>query len=263
MPVVTASAGLRDQPGLGDDDVVRQRLDHVVDGERGNGRAGERFHFDAGLVLDATRALDDGRVVDEADVDRALFEAERMTERNEFVRALGSHDARDDRRREHRALAACDLVAFDTDLIGPYGYCVDISRTWLCGDGPASAAQRALYRVAREQIAHNLAQIRAGVGFREFSERAFVLPQRYRANRYSTVVHGVGLCDEYPAIYYPEDAGETGYDGLLEANMTVCLESYVGEENGPEGVKLEEQVLVTASGAEVLSTYPFEACLSA
>jgi Xaa-Pro dipeptidase len=157
-----------------------------------------------------------------------------------------------------RAIEAGDLVAFDTDLIGPYGYCADISRTWLCGEEPASEAQRSLYRVAREQIAHNLAQIKAGVSLREFSERAFVLPERYCANRYSTVVHGVGLCDEYPAIYYPEEAEESGYDGILEANMTICLESYVGEAGGPDGVKLEEQVLVTDSGAELLSTYPFE-----
>jgi Xaa-Pro dipeptidase len=157
-----------------------------------------------------------------------------------------------------RAIEAGDLVAFDTDLIGPYGYCVDISRTWLCGERPASEAQRELYRVAREQITHNLAQIKAGVSFREFSERAFALPERYRGNRYSTVVHGVGLCDEYPAIYYPEEVAETGYDGILEANMTICLESYVGEAGGSEGVKLEEQVLVTVTGAEVLSSYPFE-----
>jgi Xaa-Pro dipeptidase len=157
-----------------------------------------------------------------------------------------------------RAIEAGDLVAFDTDLIGPYGYCADISRTWLCGEGQGSEAQRELYRVAREQIAHNLLQINAGVSFREFSERAFVLPERYRTNRYSTVVHGVGLCDEYPAIYYPEDAAESGYDGILEANMTICLESYVGEAGGPDGVKLEEQVLVTDTGAELLSSYPFE-----
>ena len=36
-----------------------------------------------------------------------------------------------------RVIEAGDLVAFDTDLIGPYGYCADISRTWLCGDGRA------------------------------------------------------------------------------------------------------------------------------
>ena len=157
-----------------------------------------------------------------------------------------------------RAIAAGDLVGFDTDLIGPYGYCADISRTWLCGDGRASAAQIDLYRLAREQIAYNLALIRPGLGFRELSEKAFRLPERFRANRYSVIAHGVGLCDEYPAIYYPEDAAATGYDGVLEEQMTICLESYVGAAGGAEGVKLEQQVLVTRQGAEVLSSYPFE-----
>jgi Xaa-Pro dipeptidase len=40
--------------------------------------------------------------------------------------------------------------------------------------------------------------------------------------------------------------------------MTICIESYTGEAGGAEGVKLEEQVLVTESGAEMLSRYPFE-----
>jgi Xaa-Pro aminopeptidase len=157
-----------------------------------------------------------------------------------------------------RVIEAGDLVGFDTDLIGPYGYCADISRTWLCGDRRASVAQIDLYRLAREQIAHNLALVRPGLGLREFSEQAFRLPERYRANRYSVVAHGVGLCDEYPAVYYPEDVAQSGYDGVLEENMAICIESYVGEAGGPEGVKLEQQLLITATGAEVLSRYPFE-----
>ena len=40
--------------------------------------------------------------------------------------------------------------------------------------------------------------------------------------------------------------------------MTICLESYIGEAGGAEGVKLEEQVLVTETGCEALSRYPFE-----
>ena len=55
-----------------------------------------------------------------------------------------------------REVEAGDLVAFDTDLIGPYGYCADISRTWRCGGGRARNAQIDLYRRAREQIAYNL-----------------------------------------------------------------------------------------------------------
>jgi Xaa-Pro dipeptidase len=157
-----------------------------------------------------------------------------------------------------RAIEEGDLVAFDTDLIGPYGYCADISRTWRCGEDRASNAQIDLYRRAREQIAFNLELVRSGLGFREFSKKAFQLADRYRANRYSTIAHGVGLCDEYPAVYYPEDAESTGYDGMLEAGMTICLESYIGAAGGAEGVKLEEQVLVTETGAELLSHYPFE-----
>jgi hypothetical protein len=40
--------------------------------------------------------------------------------------------------------------------------------------------------------------------------------------------------------------------------MTFCIESYIGEENGKEGVKLEQQVLVTRHGCQLLSTFPFE-----
>ncbi len=45
--------------------------------------------------------------------------------------------------------------------------------------------------------------------------------------------------------------------------MTLCIESYIGAEGGSEGVKLEEQVLVTANGAELLSSFPFEEALLA
>jgi hypothetical protein len=40
--------------------------------------------------------------------------------------------------------------------------------------------------------------------------------------------------------------------------MTLCVEAYVGAVGGHDGVKLEEQVLVTDQGAVPLSTYRFE-----
>jgi Xaa-Pro dipeptidase len=162
-----------------------------------------------------------------------------------------------------RIIAAGEIVAFDTDLIGPYGYCADLSRSWLCGDGQPSGRQRDLYRAGMEQLAFNLELIRPGLSFLELSAKAFQLPEEYRANRYSVICHGVGLADEYPAIYYPEESGAAGYDGVLQENMTVCLESYIGEEGGPDGIRLEQQVLITESGAEILSSYPFDERLSA
>ena len=54
-----------------------------------------------------------------------------------------------------KAVAAGELMAFDTDLVGAYGMCIDMSRTWLCGDGKPSGAQAHLIGVATETIARN------------------------------------------------------------------------------------------------------------
>ena len=151
-----------------------------------------------------------------------------------------------------------DLVAFDPNLIGPYGYCADISRTWRCGGGAPSDAQRRLYGIAREHVEFNRARLKPGITFREISEGNYQLPENCIANRYSVVMHGVGFADEYPHSVYAEDFEASGYDGTVEAGMTLCVESYVGEVGGAEGVKLEDQVLITDRGAEPLSTYPFE-----
>ena len=112
-----------------------------------------------------------------------------------------------------RVIADGDVVAFDTDLIGPYGYCTDISRTWICGEGRPSNEARELYEVAREHIAANLELLRPGLGFQELTEKSHRLPERYRAGRYSCIAHGTGLCDEYPSIKYPEDYARSARTG--------------------------------------------------
>ena len=80
-----------------------------------------------------------------------------------------------------RVIEAGDIVAFDTDLIGPYGYCCDISRTWLAGDGRPTNEQRALYAQAEEQIAANMEMLRPGRSFRELSHAATSVPADYLA----------------------------------------------------------------------------------
>jgi len=157
-----------------------------------------------------------------------------------------------------RIIRAGELVSFDTDLIGPYGFCADLSRSFFCAPGRPSPEQKRLYGLAYEHLHENLDLVKAGVGFREFAEIAWKLPPTCRPNRYSCIFHGVGLADEYPLGAYLEDFETGGYDGVLEAGMTICMESYMGEEGGEEGVKLEQQILVTEKGFEMLSTFPFE-----
>ncbi|WP_197732899.1 M24 family metallopeptidase [Paraburkholderia pallida] len=156
----------------------------------------------------------------------------------------------------NRVIEAGDMVCFDTDMVGPGGYLSDISRSFVCPGHGVSANQRNLLGYAEDQIQHNLGLLRAGVTFREFAERCWPVPDRYVHNRYMMMLHGVGLVDEYPSVAYAVDFDAWGYDGTFEENMVVSVESYIGEEGGAEGVKLEEQVLITPTGAIALSSTP-------
>ncbi len=151
-----------------------------------------------------------------------------------------------------------ELLAFDTDMVGCYGMCADISRTWFLGDGRPSNTQRHLHAVAYEHIMTNMELLKPGVTFRELSEGGHRLPEEFVAQRYGSKFHGVGLCDEWPSIKYPEDWEAKGYDGVLEPGMMLCVEAYVGAVGGREGVKLEDQVQITETGHENLTACPFD-----
>jgi Xaa-Pro aminopeptidase len=45
-----------------------------------------------------------------------------------------------------------EMISFDTDMVGPYGYCADLSRAWTCGHTRMTNTQTRLYATALEQI---------------------------------------------------------------------------------------------------------------
>ena len=161
------------------------------------------------------------------------------------------------RESSDRVIRAGELVGFDTDLIGPFGYCSDLSRTWFCRPGRPSDEQKRLYSYAYEQIQHNVPLFRAGRGFRDVAEASWRIPNEFAARRYGCVAHGVGMADEWPHVQFTDDAANSSA-GVLEPGMTLCVESYIGAEDGLEGIKLEEQILITDEGPQRLSTYPYE-----
>ena len=162
-----------------------------------------------------------------------------------------------------RIMQEGDMMAFDTDLVGTHGYCCDISRSWIVGDAKPTDEQRTLYQIAYEHVMTNISLVKPGMSFAEMTAKAHRLPEAYRPLRYGVLAHGVGLCDEYPSVRYPEDVEAHGYSGSFVPGMTLCVEAYVGAVGGQEGVKLEEQVVVTETGCAPLSQYPYEKALLA
>jgi Xaa-Pro aminopeptidase len=162
----------------------------------------------------------------------------------------------------NRVIQAGDLVSFDTDMVGPLGYLADISRSWVCPGKPATNAQIRQYALAEEQVLYNMRLLKPGLGFREFGEICWTMPEEFIPHRYMMMIHGAGMVDEYPSIAYATDFKDWGYDGVFQENMVVCVESFIGQVGGKEGVKLEQQVLITRSGAVSLSGAKFEGALT-
>ena len=159
-----------------------------------------------------------------------------------------------------RRVESGDLVGFDTDMVGPFGYFVDLSRTLHCGPAKPTRRQKQIYRMAVDEIEHNLQLVRPGMTLFEMQDRAWPIPEECRDNAYVCMMHAVGMCDEYPQVRQGFRQ-RNAYDCTLEAGMVVCIESYIGPKGERDGVKLEQQVLITADGYELLTRFPYEEAL--
>ncbi|WP_420397864.1 dimethylsulfonioproprionate lyase DddP [Nioella sp.] len=157
-----------------------------------------------------------------------------------------------------RVLQNNEILAFDTDLIGCYGICSDLSRTWWIGDDDPRPDMIHAMRVAYDHIMTNMEMLKPGVPFSELTKNTHVLEPQYQKQKYGCLMHGVGLCDEWPLIAYPDHAVEGAFDYVLEPGMTLCVEALVSPEGGDFSIKLEDQVLITEDGFENLTQYPFD-----
>ena len=111
--------------------------------------------------------------------------------------------------------------------------------------------------IGRSSHANQLPPLSTQAACVETSGRSVAaLPEKYRAQRYEVLAHQAGLEDEGPSVAYPEDPQPNG-DRVLKEHSVICLEAYMGEVGGRDGVKLEDQLVLTADGARVLIPYPY------
>jgi Xaa-Pro aminopeptidase len=151
-----------------------------------------------------------------------------------------------------------EILSFDTDLIGTYGICSDISRSWWIGDESPRDDMVYAMQHAHEHIQHNMSLLGPGVTLRELSEKGHVLDPNYQAGKYGCMMHGVGLCDEWPLVAYEDKVVEGAFDYELQPGMCICVEALVAPEGGDFAIKLEDQVVITEDGFENLTKYPFD-----
>jgi len=159
-----------------------------------------------------------------------------------------------------RRLENGDLVYVDTDTVGIEGMFFCVSRTFPVGEATPLPEQRDVYRVSYDWLQAMEALLRPGLSCGELASLAPPIPERFLAQRYECMVHGIGLEEENPSVCHPQDR-QSNADTLIEEDMAVVVELYAGEVGSRHGVKLGDQVVVTSDGCRVLCPFPFSARL--
>ena len=104
----------------------------------------------------------------------------------------------------------------------------------------------------------NMSLLAPGVSFNDLVHKGHHLDEKYQRLKYGCKMHGVGLCDEWPLIAYPDQQIPGAFDYELEPGMVLCVEALESSDNGDFSIKLEDQVLITEDGYENLTSYPFD-----
>ncbi len=149
-----------------------------------------------------------------------------------------------------RVVQEGDLVLVDAGAVVD-GYCSDCTRTYAVGD--VSDSLREVYELVREAQQAGLDAVRPGVSGRDAdaAARAVIADAGYGENFGHGLGHGLGLLvHEAPALR-PES------DEVLAAGHVVTVEPGIYL-SGVAGVRIEDLVVVTDDGAEVLTSIPKE-----
>jgi Xaa-Pro aminopeptidase len=161
-----------------------------------------------------------------------------------------------------RRLEDGDLVFVDTDTVGIEGMFFCVIPHVPGGNRAPSRVLRDDYRAAFEWLEGMTALVRPGVTCGELAELAPPIPERFLAQRYECMVHGIGLEEENPSVCHPADP-QPNPGTVIEQDMALVIEIYAGAEGAGHGIKLGDQVVVTSDGCRVLCPCPFADALLA
>jgi len=154
-------------------------------------------------------------------------------------------------RPSDKAIAAGDLVTFDFGALYE-GYCSDMTRTVVVGE--PTDKQREIYSIVLEAQKRGVAACRPGITGKELDDvcRSYIKERGYGEYFGHGTGHGVGrFIHEGPRV------SQRGGDVVLQPGMVVTIEPGIYLP-GWGGVRIEDMLLVTESGAEVLTRTPKE-----
>jgi Xaa-Pro aminopeptidase len=187
--------------------------------------------------------VSESQVAGELELQARRAGAEKMS--FDTIVAAGVRSALPHGRASSQAVPAEGFIILDYGVILG-GYCSDMTRT--VHAGPVSRAHRGMYNAVREAQTASVAAVRPGVETGEVDRAGRELLKEAGFEAYFThsTGHGVGI-----EIHEPPRVAR-GQTQKLAPGMVITIEPgiYIPEEGG---VRIEDMVLVTETGHEVLT----------
>lgn len=177
--------------------------------------------------------------------------------------ASGEHMSPPTRLATDKTIRWGDLVFIDIGAMWN-GYFSDIGRTVICGE--PSPQQRKIYRCVYESLEAGIAAMRPGATNYQVADAIISTVAEYglREHLLSLFIgHGIGIGSNEPPYVGENFPGSE--EVVLEEGMVFALEPlvWVPEVQGGGGVRLEDTVVVTATGARRISRLPYDSRLLA
>jgi Xaa-Pro aminopeptidase len=151
-----------------------------------------------------------------------------------------------------------DMVIIDI-CMQYMGYNTCYYRDFVCGGKPTKR-QKELHQESYDSMYAAIDKIRPGVSTAEVAQVWRDMKLHWSDEEHGGLSllqfgHGVGIHNhERPIITM---GWSEKYPDMIEPNMVLSVETIAGEPGESEMARLEEQLLVTPTGHEVLSLYPF------
>jgi len=173
-----------------------------------------------------------------------------------WLYAGGGNFASGEHTHPYWRLLFTDRILHDGDLVivdrvhNHNGYGCDYVRTFLVGDR-ATDEQKALYKRCYDSMWAGIRAVKPG------ATTADIANQWNEPEDYSETTldfgHSVGMSTHEPPFI---TASSKKHPIPIEPNMVLAIETYAGD--GKQGVRLEENLIVTETGYEIISRYPHE-----
>jgi Xaa-Pro aminopeptidase len=176
---------------------------------------------------------------------------------SEYVDCLscsGPHTNPNIVRHTDRIIDWGDLVF--VDIVHQYlGYQTCTYKNYVCGGRPTQR-QKDLLKEASETLFAAMDHMKPGVSTADIA-RAWPTEAGKQEHQHEFMAHGIGLTNGDMPLIFPAMALK--YPVELKENMVLAVETFAGEPDEGEGVRLEEMGIVTPKGFELIGGTPFDA----